>query len=52
MEKYFDSALLIATVGLLIHLHVCVHDLKKRLKFHIDKHHNVYGAEEEDHATR
>jgi hypothetical protein len=38
MEKYFDSALLIAAVGLLLHLDRCVGKLRQRFEQHIRGH--------------
>ena len=38
MEKYFDSALLIAAIGLLIHLDRCIGKLRADFREHIDGH--------------
>ena len=38
MEKYLDSALLIAAIGLLLHLDRCLHRLRDKFDEHIQGH--------------
>ena len=47
MEKYFDSALLIGAIGMLIHINRCIHDLKRKIDYHVTGHFHVLGSDEE-----
>lgn len=50
MEKYFDSALLIAAIGLLLHIHRAIDRLERKLCEHIDGHRHIAELKEKNYG--